>query len=70
MNEQGGYAYLVRLTKKIKPRGKEIFILLDFLGSSLPFFPFQCIALLFVMTGNEKQSVICFEIWIIPAEDF
>lgn len=63
-------AYLVRLTKKIKPRGKEVFILLDFLSSSFPFLPLQCISLLFIMTADKKQSVICAEMEIIPTEDF
>lgn len=48
--------YLIGFPKEIKTWSKEIFILLDFLISSLPFLPFKCTPVLLIVTGKEGET--------------
>lgn len=50
--------YLVGFPKEVKTWSKEIFILLDFLVSSLPFLSLKCTPVLLIVTG-ERQKWQC-----------
>jgi len=55
--KHNGAIYLVGFPKEIKTWSKEVFILLDFLVSSLPFLSLKCIPVLLIVTEEEKDKI-------------